>query len=304
MDVSDMDLVFYIAGFVVTVLVLLFASFSVKVVEQDTVVGVLRGGKYHRDLGAGMNLIIPILEKTLEPLNVEAISQHTTIVEEVKTADNVFISLELSVNFTLSEKGIYNVYYKSNDVNRLIDSHLADVTRTALLRVSSDEVHDKFNDLKVQVLNPINSALSKYGYDAEDVFIESIKMSDTLKNAMEGSALARHETLALREIGKRDLARAEIEAEIKAVAELKAAEVKLKIKQLEGQGLQAIQNAVATGFSELIKTLQATGYDDSMKNFLTLQYINALRAIGTNSEAYTFFIPEGPFGEESSNQDR
>jgi regulator of protease activity HflC (stomatin/prohibitin superfamily) len=91
---NESDIIFYsVTGAIVLVLLLK----SVVIVREATSVVIERLGKFNKIATSGLTFIIPFIDRKAAVINLRVQQLDVTI--ETKTKDNVFVSLQVSVQF-------------------------------------------------------------------------------------------------------------------------------------------------------------------------------------------------------------
>ena len=106
-------------------LIVLFSSFFT--VKQQTVVVVVRFGKFLSLRNSGLHLKIPVVDRIAGRVNLRI--QQLDVIIETKTKDNVFVKMKVSVQFKVLQEKAYEAFYKLEYPHDQITSYVFDVVR-------------------------------------------------------------------------------------------------------------------------------------------------------------------------------
>ena len=118
-DQAIFDLALLIAG-VLTIIIILY--FSIKIVRQQTTIVVERFGKFNSIRHAGFNLIIPVVDQVAGELSLKI--QQLDVEVETKTKDDVFLRLNISVQYQIIRESIFEAFYKLTDSDNQITAYI------------------------------------------------------------------------------------------------------------------------------------------------------------------------------------
>jgi regulator of protease activity HflC (stomatin/prohibitin superfamily) len=155
---------------------------GVKVIPQQEVWIVERLGKYLNSMQAGLNIIIPFVDKVAYKHSLKEramdVSEQTAI-----TKDNVTLSLDgvlyvRIINPRDASYGVENPYYA---VSQLAQTSM----RSAIGRMALDKTFEEREALNSQIVQAINEAASTWGIQCMRYEIKDIKPPTTVLKAME-----------------------------------------------------------------------------------------------------------------------
>ncbi len=237
---------------IIAVLVLLF---SLRVVQQQTEFVIERLGKYKHTWGAGLHVLIPIIDRIAKKVTLKE-QVLDSPPQPVITKDNVTMQIDTVVYFKVFDAKLFT-YGAVNPI-----SALSNLTATTLRNIvgelelddtltSRDTINGKMTDI-------LDSATDQWGIKVNRVELKNIIPPSEIQNAMEKQMKAerdRRETLLeaeghkaavitraegdkqamiLAAEGERDARIARAEGEAKAI---------LLAKQAEADGLAALKAA-------------------------------------------------------------
>lgn len=115
------------------ILIILIASFSTLayVVKQQTVAIIERFGKYQATANAGFHLKLPWgIDRIAARIQLRLLQTEMTV--ETKTADNVFVTMNIATQYRVNEQSIKDAYYKLMNPGEQIKAYIEDAIRSAV----------------------------------------------------------------------------------------------------------------------------------------------------------------------------
>ncbi|HOJ47644.1 MAG TPA: SPFH domain-containing protein [Bacillota bacterium] len=275
----------YAAVAAIVVVFILFSSLFI--VQQQTIAIVERFGKFRRTAAAGLHIRAPFgIDRIVYrvPLRI----QQNNIEIETKTKDNVFVRLNLAVQFQVDSKKVVEAYYKLAEPIAQIRSYVEDAIRSSLPKYTLDESYEKKDDIARDVFDTVSNEMFEYGYCIIKTLITSIEPAQEVKEAMNAINAAQRQRQAAQELANAD--------KIKIVT---AAEAEAEKDRLHGVGIANQRKAIVDGLSESFNELKSSGLSekDIMCILLTEQYLDALNTFAKNGNQ-VIFLPAGPTGAE------
>ncbi|MDP4685084.1 MAG: SPFH domain-containing protein [Crocinitomicaceae bacterium] len=277
-------LVFYgIVGAFVLVLLLK----SVLIVTEATAVVIERLGKFNRIAGPGFGLIIPFIDRKAATINLRV--QQLDVTVETKTKDNVFVNLQVSVQFKVGKEQVKEAYYSMDNPRNQISSYVFDDVRAEVPKLDLDDVFAKKEDIALAVQKNIHESMDDYGYSIIKALITDIDPDHKVKDAMNRINAA-----------KRDREAALEEGEGKKIKIIKEAEAEAEAKRLSGEGIARQRLEIVRGFKESVedfkKSLDSVTHEEIMQFVLMTQYFDTIKDIGANSKNSSILMPHSPGG--------
>lgn len=223
-----------LVGLVVSVVfavILLFTSvFSVKTGETAII---SRFGKVNRISSAGLNFKIPFVEsvykiETREYLYYFTVDNkygNTSI--SASTRDLQTITIELSVQASISDPEKVYEKFRSHHFSRFINPRVRAITQSAVSRYTIEEFITKRAELSQAIFEDLKDNFAEYGFVVSNVSIVNHDFSDEYEVAVEQKKVAEQAV----ERAKAEQEKLSIEAESK----VKLAEYALKEKELQAQ---------------------------------------------------------------------
>ncbi|WP_210397344.1 SPFH domain-containing protein [Motiliproteus sediminis] len=230
----------------------ILVSKSIYQVPQGYAYIVERFGKYNKTLNAGLNFIIPLIDRIADKrlLKEQAVNVDP---QTAITADNITLSIDGVLYFKVidPERATYGV---DNYVFAL--SNLAQTTmRAEIGKLELDKTFEERDMLNTNIVASINKAAEPWGVTAMRYEIRDIDPPASVMSAMEQQMKAEREKRAkiLESEGEKQAAINRAEGEKQAA--IKAAEADKQEQELRAQGEAAAILAVAEAKAQAIRQI-------------------------------------------------
>ena len=270
---------------IIAVAVTLFSGYYI--VRQQTVCIIERLGKFHKIADPGLHFRIPWgIDRIAKCVSLKVHQNNIEI--ETKTKDNVFVVLDLAVQFKVDQDKVTDAYYKLLTPAAQIESYVEDAIRSSLPKYTLDESYEKKDDIAQDVFDTVSSEMLEYGYVIIKTLITSIEPDKQVKEAMNAINASQRQKCAAQELANAD--------KIKIVT---AAEADAEKDRLHGEGIANQRKAIVDGLSESFNELKSSGLSeqDVMSILLTEQYLDALQTFAKYGN-HAIFLPAGASGAD------
>ena len=183
---------------VVTIVVLIFAVTvvwkGVQVVPQSMVYVIERFGKYTRTLSAGLNLIVPFLDRIGHRLSILE-RQLPMFTISVITKDNVEVNLQGTVFFRVieAEKTVYRI----EDIDQAIITAATSIVRSAGGKLELDELQSSRNSMTEEIATNLQDAARIWGLEITRTEIIDVIVDEQTKAAQRQQLNAERERRAV-----------------------------------------------------------------------------------------------------------
>jgi regulator of protease activity HflC (stomatin/prohibitin superfamily) len=272
---------------ILAAIVIVFLLKSVLIVTEATAVVLERLGKFNRIAGPGFGLIIPFIDRKAATINLRV--QQLDVTVETKTLDNVFVNLQVSVQFKVGKEQVKEAYYSMDNPRNQISSYVFDDVRAEVPKLDLDDVFARKEDIAFAVQKNIHESMDEYGYQIIKALITDIDPDHKVKDAMNRINAA-----------KRDREAALEEGEGNKIKIIKAAEAEAESKRLSGEGIAKQRLEIVRGFKESVedfkKSLDSVTHEEIMQFVLMTQYFDTIKDIGANSKNSSILMPHSPGG--------
>jgi regulator of protease activity HflC (stomatin/prohibitin superfamily) len=209
-----LTLVFF--GFVLLVIVK-----SVAIVPQSEEYVVERFGKYRQTLMAGINLLVPFLDR-IEHKVVVLERQLDAFDVSVITRDNVEIVLETTVFFRVIDaaKSVYRI----RDVPLALRTTAESVIRSAAGKLELDDIQSSRQQMNDEILKNLREASEVWGLEITRSEITDVRVDEATKAAQRQQLNAERERRATVAKAEGERQRVELEADAELYEATKKAE--------------------------------------------------------------------------------
>ena len=279
---------------VVLAIILLILIFSLStivfVVKQQTVAIVERFGKYQFTANPGFHLKLPWgIDRIAARVQLRLLQTEMTV--ETKTADNVFVTMNIATQYRVNEQSIKDAYYKLMNPGEQIKAYIEDALRSAVPKLTLDDVFEKKDEIALEVQKTVAEEMQTYGYIIVKTLITKVEPDAEVKQSMKEINAAQR---------KQDAS--QMLANANKIQVVTAAEAEAEKDRLHGVGIAEQRKAIVDGLAQQTTEINKLGValdeEQIMAILLTNQYLDTLNqfAAGGNS---TIFLPSGAEGAES-----
>ena len=285
---------------ILTGVILLFCTLIVikglRIVKQSEAMVVERLGKYHKTLAAGINIIIPIIDKPrsvqwrypAEDINGslfvkyklrERVDLRETVFDfpkqSVITKDNVVTEINAMIYFQITDpvKSVYEINNLPNAIEKLTQTTL----RNVIGELDLDDCLTSRDTINNKLRNILDDATNKWGVKVNRVELQDINPPQDIKEAMEKQMRAERNRRAQIIEAEGTKKAAILEAEGRKGADINEAELetidgeaeaRIKVAEAEAEAIRKITVAVAETKADPTQYLIAVKYIDTIEQVL------------------------------------
>lgn len=285
-----------IALIVLLVIVIVLIVTGAYVVQQQNMVIIERLGKFHKIVGPGFHVKIPVVDRIAARVNMRTSQSSFEI--NAKTEDNVTVQMDIAAQYHVSQdrgaspvdSGVYRSYYMLQDPIAQMKSYIIDALRSSIPNYTLDEVFAKKDSIAQEVNDTVSAMMQGYGFNLVSTLITNIGLPLDVETSMNKINSAQREQVA---------AQALAEAErIKVVTEARA---NAEAMEQAGIGIAAQRKAIADGIAESLDVIKRSGVSDEEANrlFLFTQWTDMMDKFAKNGRQSTIVLPSD-FNQTSS----
>ena len=284
---------------VVLVFVLIVAFASIKVVRQSEVRVIERLGKYHKTAEAGLNFILPFVDKVRAVVSLKQQTMDVTP-QSVITKDNVTITIDTVVFYQITDpvKAVYEIESLQKGIAYIAITTIRDIVG----KMDLDSTFSSRDSINNQLRQTLDEATDRWGCKVDRVEIKDIKPPTDIRDAMEKQMNAERNKRAiiLEAEGKRqaDITLAEgkkqatiLDAEAERESSIRRAQGVRESRILEAEGnaeaIKKVADAKAQEISQVYGAIMNAKPDDKL---VAIKSLEAMEKIA-DGKANKVFIP-------------
>jgi len=261
-------------------------------IDQAHVGVVTLFGKYRRILNPGLNILIPFVETVRNKIPVQ--NRTDQLQFSAITADQAAVHFISTIIFTVedhTEDTIKLVAFKFIDdasFNTAITSAVEASVREFVATKKQAEVLGLRQEIVTHAKANLDDQLSSWGYLLVDLTVNDIQFDAEVMQSMSRVVAAKNAQTAAEFEGQALLIQRTKEAEAEGAAIRIAAENEATAARLRGEGLAQFREAIAVGFSESAKKLEAAGLDPAI--LLFSMWTETMRDAAKEGTGNTIFL--------------
>ena len=294
-----------IVAIAIALFVLVMISKGLRIIKQSEAMVIERLGKYHATLTAGINIIIPFIDKPRESIwrytrempdgrrmvtlkMLDRIDLRETVFDfprqNVITRDNVVTEINALIYFQIVDpiKSVYEI----NDLPNAIEKLTQTTLRSVIGELDLDDCLSSRDTINMKLRATLDDATNKWGVKVNRVELQDINPPRDIREAMEKQMRAERDRRAQiidAEGGKR--ARV-LEAEGHRDANIQEAEGIKQSDILRAEGEAGARIRLAEGEAEAIRRIAeavASTKADPTQYLIAMRYLETLERIMDSS---------------------
>lgn len=256
---------------------LLFCVFSIlvssiKIVRQQTVQLVETLGKYSRTLGPGLNFILPFpFSRTVKIIDLRIQEIKRGI--EVKTSDNMFVGIPVTIMYQVDEERAAEAFYKLDNPASQIERWVLNTIRAKAADMTLEELFKDRSMIADEVTAALAVKLKDFGFRINATLIDQPMVPEDIQHAFNRVIASRREKEAAEQEAAANKIRTVANAQAEAEAQIERA-----------KGLGVARETIAKSYANSMDIIKNSGGDpkQAMDLLLAVNRLDALREIGSH----------------------
>jgi regulator of protease activity HflC (stomatin/prohibitin superfamily) len=249
-------------------------------------------GKYNRTLNAGLNFVVPILERVSVQVNL-AIRNFLFELDAV-SKDKVQVRLKSNLIYAVSVGKVTQYWYELTDPKQTIASFVENYVRSFVATQTHEELLEKREEISAYLVQHLNEKFMAWGIIIHGYQLMDIVFPTVITDAMSRVVASQR----LREAAMN-------EAEATKVRVVKEAEAEKESRVLLGEGVAGERQAIIDGLKRSIddmKGIPGLNTHEVMNLIVMSQYFDTVKAIGMSHNSKVMFIDPAPEGANNMLQ--
>jgi regulator of protease activity HflC (stomatin/prohibitin superfamily) len=285
----------------IAIVVIFYVLSGIKIVSQSEVIIVERLGKYQRTLGAGIHVMLPIIERArVVRQRGMGMSARIDLREQVFdfdrqtviTKDNVMTEINALLYFQIVDpvKSVYEITNLPLAIEKLTQTTL----RNVVGELELDETLTSRDTINSKLRTVLDDATNKWGVKVNRVELQDIMPPVNIQEAMEKQMTAERDKRAAILTAEGEKQSAILKSEGEKSAEINAAEAEKQARILRAEGAARAQVLQAEAEANAInKVAEAVkGQKSNPVNYLlAIKYIESLKEMTSGKDNKTVYLP-------------
>ena len=303
----------------IVILAIIFVASGLRIVQQSDTVIIERFGKYHSTLSAGINIIIPFVDKPREIMwrySKETYDGKSIVIkratnkidlretvydfpkQNVITKDNVVTEINAILYFQVMDpiKATYEISNLPDAIEKLTQTTL----RNVIGDMSLDETLTSRDTINAKLRNVLDEASHKWGVKVNRVELQDINPPHDIRDAMEKQMRAERDKILEAEADKQSQI---LQSEGWKTAVINKAEAEKQSKILKAEGDAEARIRTANGEAEAINVITTAiknTNSDPVNYMVAIRYIDTLNQMVSGKDNKTIYMPYEATGVLSS----
>ncbi len=276
-----------IAALMIVLLALILVFKGVKVVPQSEVYVIERFGKYTVTLDAGLNFIVPFLDKAAHEVSVLE-RQLPEFSISVITRDNVEVGLEATVFFRVLDAS--RSVYRIRDINSALHTAATSIVRSAAGKLELDELQSSREEMTLEIAKNLQDAAEIWGIEITRTEITDVIIDEKTKESQRQQLNAERErraSIARAEGEKRSV---ELNAEAKYFEAVKLADAVRVTADADAYAIKVKAEADAEQTRVIAGAINENG-QGAIEFEIMKRQVDAIGAVAASPNSKTVIVP-------------
>lgn len=294
-----------IAGIVVLAVLLVVILTGLRSVNQGTVAVTTIFGKYRRTLRPGLNVVVPVVEKTFRRISVQNKAIELQFQAITQDQANVYFTAMMvygAINET--EDTIKNIAFKFISEKDFLTALVRSVegsTRGFVATKKQAEILSLRGEIVAEVKENLDHVIETWGYHLIDLQLNDITFDQAITTSMAQVVASNNLKAAATNEGDALLIKRTKEAEAAGTAVRIEAEAERTASQLRGQGVALFREEVARGLAQAAREMETQNVDASL--ILFSMWTESIRHMAENGRGNVMFLDGSPEGMQKQLRD-
>ncbi|MDI2112226.1 SPFH domain-containing protein [Commensalibacter nepenthis] len=277
----------------VTIIIILFAVVmtlfkGVRIVPQGQQWIVERLGKYKETLGAGLNIVVPYMDRVAYRLsNKDQILEVPS--QDVITKDNAVVTVNAICFVKISDpqKAAYGV----EDYEQATASLAMTSLRATIGKMDLDESLSSRDVIKAELLGVMSDQMTDWGLILRSIEIQDIAPSSSMQGAMEQQAAAERQRKATETRAAGNKQAAILEAEGIKQSTILRAEAEQESATRQAAAAISLAEGTKRASQLLAESINGEGGQAALNFQLATRYVDALSALSQSNNTKVVAMP-------------
>lgn len=252
---------------IVLCLVIVVILAGIRIVPHQKVYIVQTFGKYTGNLLPGLNWILFPVQMVAGKLSLKIDAIPAPV--EVKTKDNMFVSLPVTLMVHVSKEKPDQAFYRLEHPQEQIRTWGLTAVRSIAAGMTLEEMFQDREIIVNSVKEQLAEKLDSFGYELDTVLIEQPTVSQDVQDAFNRVIAA-----------KRAREAAEQEAEANKILTVKQAEAEAEAQVRRAEGIAKSRTVLAEGLKESLAKFVDIPHSEALAVLLETNRLDALREVG------------------------
>ena len=299
--IATNTIIYIIAG----VILLLLILSSVKTVQQGTVAVTTVFGKFRSVRRAGLNFLIPFIEKIFRRISIQNRAVELQFQAITQDQANVYFTAMMVYSVVAEDEAtVKNVAFKFVSEKDFLTAMVRSVegsTRGFVATMRQAEILGLRGEIVKEVKENLDVTLETWGYHLIDLQLNDITFDQAITTSMAQVVASNNLKAAATNEGDALLIRKTKEAEAEGTAIRIAAEAERTAAQLRGQGVALFREEVARGLAQAAREMENNNVDSAL--ILFSMWTESIRHVAENGRGNVLFLDGSPEGMQKQFQD-
>ena len=297
----------------VAIFAVVIVSKGIRIVQQAQTMIIERLGRYHKTLGSGVNLVIPILDRPREidwrfsrqlPSGQTLVQRYKTDridlreavydfpSQSVITKDNVVTEINALIYYQVTDpvRAVYEIANLPDAIEKLTQTTL----RNVIGEMDLDETLASRDTINTKLRAILDDATNKWGVKVNRVELQDISPPRDIKDAMEKQMRAERERRAAIITAEAEKRSRILEAEGIKEAEINKAEgdkqARILAADAEATARLKVAEAEANAIRAITESIKGTGGDPA-RYLIAIRYLEALKEMVSGQNNKVVYLP-------------